>query len=198
MASFTELVDNVYEITNRPNLVTQTKLAVRAATLKAHHTDFYPKDIFETGIQWAEKKFIQSLDYRAVIPLWRAFKYLRKYDNSTPPGVATKFFSILTPEEVLDEYGIDKDDICYLAGSQIEIRSSTEDEFMLLGCYVHPNITETNYSSWIALDHPFAIVYEAAANIFKQTGYDEQFSVFQQMVLQEYQTLKQEITAQGY
>lgn len=194
MASFSELVDNVYQITNRPNLESQTKLAVRAATLKAHHTDYYPKDLFETGIQWADKKFIQSLDYRTVIPLWRSFKYLRKYAD----GTAGKFLTILTPEEVLDEYGTAKEDICYLAGSQIEIRSSTEDEFMLLGCYIHPNITEANYSSWIALDHPFAIVYEAAANIFKQTGFDEQFTVFQQMVMQEYQILKQEIIGQGY
>lgn len=194
MASFDELLSDVYQITNRPDLVSATKLAIRAATLKAHHSDYYPKDLFETGIQWDDIRYIQSLDYRLIVPQWRAFKYLRKYSDS----LAGKFFTMLTPEETLDDYGIAREDVCYLAGSQIEIRSSTEDEFMLLGCYVHPITTELNYTSWIALDRPFAIIYEAAASIFKQTGFDEQFSVFQQLVLQEYQGLKQEIIGEGY
>jgi len=64
MATFAELVADVYIATNRPDLVTQTALAVKVATLKAHQTDFYPKDIFETGIQWNPVAYVQSLSYR--------------------------------------------------------------------------------------------------------------------------------------
>lgn len=186
MATFAELVADVKILTNRPDLDAETKLAVKAATLKAHHSDFYPKDIYEFTILWSPVAYTQSMDYRTLVPRWRAFKYLRKHDGTS----ATDFFTLLTPEEVLDGYGIDKEDVCYIAGEQIEIRSSTEDTYMLCGCYRHPDITEAGYSSWIALDHPYAIVYEATAKIFKMIGFDEQAAQIQREVVEQYALLR--------
>jgi hypothetical protein len=193
MATFAELVSDVYTLTNRPDLVAETKLAVKAATLKAHQSDFYPKDLFETGITWSEPAYIQSIDYRALVPRWRAFKYLRKYSNGMPGD----FIKMLTPEQVLDSYGYQKADICYIAGEMLEIRSSTEDAYMIIACYVNPNTDENNFSSWIALDHPYAISYEAARSIFKQIGFDEQASSIRQEVMEQYQILKQEVVGYG-
>jgi hypothetical protein len=193
MASFAELVADVYIITNRPDLVNETKLAVKAATLKAHQSDFYPKDLFEIGITWPTPDYIQSIEYRTLVPRWRAFKYLRKYADSTPGA----FISLLTPEQTLDRYSINKDDICYLAGEMLEVRSSTQDAYMILSCYLNPILDENSYTSWIALDHPYAIVYEAARSIFKQIGWDEQAASIRQEVGEQYQILKQEVTAYG-
>ena len=193
MATFAELVSDVYTLTNRPDLVAETKLAVKAATLKAHQSDFYPKDLFETGITWSDPAYIQSIDYRALIPRWRAFKYLRKYSNGMPGD----FIKMLTPEQVLDSYGYQKADICYIAGEMLEIRSSTEDAYMIIACYVNPITDENNFSSWIALDHPYAISYEAARSIFKQIGFDEQASSIKQEVMEQYQILKQEVVGYG-
>lgn len=193
MATFAEIVADVYTMTNRPDLVNETKLAVKVATLKAHQSDFYPKDIYETGITWADPDYIQSIDYRTLIPRWRAFKYLRKYADDA----AGAFITLLTPEQTLDRYSINREDICYLAGESLEIRSSTADEFMILGCYINPILEENSYSSWIALDHPYAIVYEAARSIFKQVGWDEQAAAIRQEVAEQYQILKQEVTAYG-
>lgn len=193
MATFSELVSDVYTLTNRPDLVNETKLAVKSATLKAHHSDFYPKDLYETGITWPTPDYIQSIEYRTLIPRWRAFKYLRKYADSLP----SDFIKLLTPEQTLDRYSINKEDICYLAGEMLEIRSSTQDTYMILACYIHPITDENSYSSWIALDHPYAIVYEAARSIFKQIGWDEQAASIKQEVAEQFQILKQEITAYG-
>lgn len=193
MATFAELVADVKILTNRPDLDSETKLAVKAATLKAHHTDFYPKDLYEVGIQWSPIAYQQSLDYRTLIPRWRAFKFLRKY-NATPGD----FIEILLPEQVVDGYGVDREDICYLAGEQLEIRSSTEDTYMLLSCYMHPIIEENTYSSWVALDHPYAIVYEATSKIFKMTGWDEQATQMQREVVEQFTLLRNSnILAQG-
>ncbi len=193
MATFAELVSDTYLFTNRPDLVNETKLAVKAATLKAHQSDFYPKDIYEVGISWATPDYIQSIDYRTLIPRWRAFKYLRKYTD----GAAGDFIKLLTPEQTLDRYSINKEDICYLAGENLEVRSSTEDDYMILSCYINPVLDETSYSSWIALDHPYAIVYEAARTIFKQIGWDEQANAIRQEVTEQYQILKQEVVGYG-
>lgn len=198
MTVFSDLVDDVIAITNRPDRLDLIKLGIRSATLKAHHSDFFPKDLFETGIQWSIPAFIQSLEYRVVIPRWRALKYLRKFDNSTSPGTPGDFFELLTPEQILDDYGVQRDNICYIAGEMLEIRSSTQDEFQLLGCYRNPDVVEDTYTSWIALDYPDAIRFGAASIVFKQTGYDEQVNQMDAMVRDEYALLKAEITGGGY
>ena len=195
MATFSELCADVHTITNRPDLVAETKLAVRQATLKAHHSDYYPKDIFETGVTWNTPANLQSLAYRDLFPQWRSLKYLRKYQD----GVPGTFFTVLTPEETLDRYAINKENICYLAGEMLEIRSNTADSYLLLSAYIHPNISESAFSSWIALEHPYAIVYEAAAQVFKTIGWDEQSSAAKQNVVEQIVLLKQnQLQAQGY
>ena len=198
MSTYSNLVADVIIITNRPDLVDLTKLAVRHATLKAHKLDFFPKDLYETGIEWQTPAYIQSLEYRNLIPRWRAFKYLRKYDFTTSPGTPGDLFTMITPELILDSYEFQKDNVCYLAGESIEIRSNTLDAHMLLGCYRHPDTTETSYDSWVALDQPSAIVHEAARYVFKQIGYDEQATEQRNEVIDQYALLKQEIIGEGY
>ena len=79
----------------------------------------------------------------------------------------------------------------------LEIRSSTEDDNMILACYINPDTSENSFNSWIALDHPYAIVYEAARSIFKQIGFDEQATSIRQEVAEQYQILKQEVVGYG-
>jgi len=191
MATFSELTSDVMVITNRPDLVAETKLAVKQATLKMHQSDHYPKDLFESGITFQSPSNIQSVDYRTLVPRWRTFKYLRKYSNGYPG----EFFTLLTPEETLDRYQINRENICYVAGEQLEIRSNTADSYALIACYLHPDITENNFTSWIAVEHPYAIVYEAAAKVFKMLGQDEQHQAMRQEVAEQYMLLKQQVTA---
>lgn len=199
MSVFSDLVDEVNSITLRPDLVSQTKSAVRAATLTAHHLDYFPKDLFETGLQFDVPDYVQSLDYKSVVPRWRALKYLRKYDASVQLGqdLTPKFFELITPEVALDNYGLVRQDTCYLAGESLEIRSTTKDTYMLLGCYIHPNVVEATYSSWIATEYPYAIIYGAAAIIFSQIGYEEQAGSTQQLANLQYSQLTQQIVARG-
>lgn len=196
MATFAELVSDVKLITNRPDLDDETKMAVRVATLKAHHSDYYPKDLFETGITWNTPAYTQSFEYRTLIPRWRALKFLRKYDaTGSTAGIP---FTLLTPDEIFDSYGIERENVCYLAGENLEIKSSTQDDNMLIGCYRHPDTSEATYSSWIALDHPYAIVFDAAATIFRNIGFDEQAAQMARQIAEQYQELKMEITGGGY
>jgi len=187
MASLSSLMSDVYTLTNRDDLVAETKLAVKMATLKMHQLDNFPKDIFETGISWSPIAFIQSLDYKTLIPNWRAFKYLRKYQD----GLPGEFFTYLSPEESLDRYQVNKENICYTAGTQLEIRSNTEDTYMLLACYTHPIVTDAGYSSWIADEFPFAIISDAAASVFKGIGQDEKASAFRQTVAEQVALIRQ-------
>lgn len=195
--NFSELCQEVYTITGRPDRVAETQLGVRNATLKAHQSDYYPKDLFESAIQFSTLDYVQNLDYRALLPNWRAFKYLRKVDITT--GTPGRELNIILPEQIFDLYKVQKQDICYLAGAYIQINSSTREQYYILGCYLNPIIDIKNYNSWIALDHPYAIVMDAAATVFKAIGKDEEASAYRTLVAEQYALLKQNnLLAEGY
>lgn len=192
-----EIISNVYALTGRPDRVTETLSAVQAATLKAHQSDYYYKDIFESGIAFDYSEYVQSLDYRSLLPRWRALKYLRKYDTTT--GTPGNELTILLPEQVLDSYKVQKSDICYVAGAYVQINSKTQEQYYLLGCYLNPDITEAGYASWVAMDHPFAIIYDAAGIVFKAIGKDEEAAMYKTLGAEQLAMIKMSnIDATGY
>ena len=198
MATFAELLTEVYTVTKRPDLVAETTLAVKAATLKLHQSDFYYKDLFETGISFTDSSYLQQLEIKPILPRYRALKYLRRYDNSGS-GMPAEFFTILTPTQVLDEYGLEKSGIAYMAGSTLNIRSAVAFQFALLGVYLNPSLVESNFISWIADDHPYAIVFEALRLLFKQIGYDEQAAAFERLAGEQLAEVKMAgIQVEGY
>lgn len=187
--TFDELVEEVYNLTARADLVAETKSAVKAATLKAHKSDFYSKDIFETGVEFEEKNFRQSWDYIDLIPNYRALKYFRLSDDDfsdTGP-----FIEVITPEEILDNYDRNRTNIAYVAGRVLEIRAECEFDKALVGCYVLPIVRELDYSSWVAEQYPFAIIYEAARVVFMSKGQAEESRNMAQLLAEEYVELKQ-------
>ena len=197
MATFASVVQEVYNLTNRSDLVNETATAVKAATLKVHQSDFYPKDLYETGVSFTTAAYVQSLEYRSIAPNYRALKYIRKTDaDATDTG---KFLEIVTPEKVVDDYKLNRTDIAYLAGSVIQIKSSTELQYIYFGCYVHPDVTSTGYNSWIADEHLYAIVFEAAGMVFKMIGFDEQAAMNKQLAGELLQEVRSsQLLAVGY
>ena len=194
--SLASIIADVYTLTNRPDLVGETTLAVKAATIKAHQSDDYIKDFQEYSIAFSGTDYYQSLDYKSIIPLWRKPRYIRKYDSTgSAPGTVLTY---IEPEKVVDEYGVSRQDIFYVAGSNIQIRTRESCQYFLVGAYINPDVTATGFKSWIADDHPFAIIYEAAAIVFKTIGYDEQVPIYRQMVAEQLQMLKQHaVTGMG-
>jgi len=177
--NFTELLTEVYELTGRADLVAKTKAAVKAATLKAHMTDFYSRDIAEIAVVAASADYIHQIDYITLVTNFRALKYLRKYDSVTT--LAGAFLDVITPEEVLDSYGNEKSDVCYMAGRTLSVKSSTQEDNFILSCYVLPDVTEGSYSSWVAEQFPYVIVYEAARVVFKMVQDADQSNTYDRL-----------------
>jgi len=203
--TLTELTQQVYTITNRPDRIAETLSAIQSATLKMHQSDFYWKDIFEAGYNAGSNAiaYEHDIDYRSIIPLFRAWKYIRKWSpdltGQNPLGCPGKLLTLVEPMNVFDDYHAQKTDVYYGAGQYVHVKSSTLDQYYILGCYINPNITSSLYSSWIAIDHPFAIIYEAAAMVFKAVGKDEEATTYRTLNADQIGILKQNnVTALGF
>lgn len=159
-----ELIQEVYSLTNRPDLINETLSAVKAATLKVHGSDFYFKDLFESGVDAGASSYIQSIDLKGLISNYRSLKYIRKYD--AVGSMAGRFLDIVNPGEILDDYGIERQDIAYEAGRLLQVKMSTQEQYFLFGCYLYPIVTTTGYTSWIADEYPYSIVFDAVAKIY--------------------------------
>jgi hypothetical protein len=189
--SLSSLASDVYLLTNRPDLIGETALAVKAATLKAHQSDDYIYDFQENSIQFDTADYFQSLDVKSIFPLWRKAKYLRIYDQSTYGNAPGRLLRYIEPEKVVDEFGANRTDIWYQAGSNLQIRTGNSAQYFLIGYYKNPDVTEGGYSSWIADTNPYVIIYEAVAIIFKTIGLDDQAGAYRGMVTEQLQLLKQ-------
>lgn len=194
-AAFTALRNSVYDITNRADLVAETSLAVRAATLKLHHSDFYPRDLAESRVQFLTADYFQSLAYKQLFPDFRAISYIRKVDDNVP----TKMLDVISPTDIFDSYNIAKEDVCYLAGEVIQIRSLTAITEILLGYYKNPPTTEDTYASWVYDLYPDAVIVEAAAQVFRMIGAAEQAQMYDRMA-REYALMvrNSNISAEGF
>lgn len=179
VTNLTALINNVYTLTNRNDLVNETLLAVQQATLLAHRAEYYPRDLYETPIKFSSADYLQQME-RSTISNFRKIKYLRKYDSvNDAPGM---FLEPVELESVFDKkYMRDKTDIFYLAGAAYQIKSSTAEQYFLLGAYVYPDVTATGYSSWIGEEYPFLVVYTAAANVCGIIGQTELKSHYQNL-----------------
>ena len=186
--TFDELLEEVYLITNRRDLVNETKSALKSATLKAHTSDFYSKDIYEVGVEFTTAGFRQSLDIIDLISNFRALKYIRRVTGATDD--AGTFLEVITPEELLDSYGIGRTDIAYVAGRVIEMRACVSFQYALLGAYVMPVVREGAYSSWVAEQFPYTIIYEAARRVLTAIGNMEEAAGQRVLALEEYNLLR--------
>jgi hypothetical protein len=196
--TFAELEAEVYIHTKRSDLVALTKTAIRAATLKAHQTDFYSKDIYETGIDLTVSQARHSIDYITLISNLRALKYIRRVDSLTDENT-TNFFEIVPPELLVDSYSEFKTDVGYIAGRSLELRGAVDFQYIILGAYVNPIATETGYSSWVALLYPDVIILEAARQIFKSQGKSEEETTYNRLVREQYILLRTNaLTDVGY
>lgn len=163
---FQSLVDQVGVITLRPDLSVQAAQAIKAATLKAHYSDFFKYDMYEVGIQFDDEGYKQSFDSLQLIPRWRQIEYVRLYVD----GVATNLLDVIEPDNLLDVLNDERINIAYQAGTTVHISSDVSFQHVLIGVYLRPQLDEDDYGSWIAHQHPYIIIHEAARQVLSSTG----------------------------
>lgn len=85
-----------------------------------------------------------------------------------------KMLTIIDTQSMFDSYQRERVDICYSAGSTIRMKSSTLLTVGKIGYFSYPDMdianNGANFSSWIANDYPFAIIWNAVALISSAIG----------------------------
>jgi|WetSurMetagenome_2_1015567.scaffolds.fasta_scaffold178900_2 hypothetical protein len=162
--NFSELVNEVYVITNRVDLTQETALAVRQATLKMHQFDFFKRDITEQvfNIPASSDGYKFSFNTTDELVRFRAFSYVRQWDD---PWTGTEvLFEEVQPDRLFDSYGYEITNCYYRAGSIVNFKCVNKISKIVIGWYQYPVVTpEADYYSWIADEMPYAIIQEAAA-----------------------------------
>lgn len=177
MTTLSELCADVFTLTNRPDLVSETQLALRHATQKMHLIDFWTRDRAERFVAFSELGMNFTIPVQSNFENWRKFAYIRPFDldTSTPKD---RYINEITPDRIFDEFNRSKTDIYYVAGTALNIKSRDEERAFLFGWYKYPNTTVAGYSSWIADIYPAIIVEEAAGRILHIIGMVEEGNKF--------------------
>jgi hypothetical protein len=195
-----ELQAEVILLTARPDLTDLTRSAIQAATLKAHRFDYFPKDLWLGSLNLGgtfTEALLSTEGATAVLPRFRTLKYVRKFENVS--GVHGEFFTVIDPININDEYGVQQDNIAYLGGSQLVLKSRTAFSYVYIAYYTDPVIAVSLYNSWVANTNPWAIIFEAAATIFRSIGQFDKFRILRDQASEELKILQTtSILAVGY
>lgn len=193
--NFAELVEKVCTEVDRPDMTFtadggsgEAVNAVLASTITLHSREFYWRDVVPLQAKFDYAAYIQSIDL-AVLPRFRRMNYVRKWvptfqasqlnPATTPPANYTSglnFLTQVTPDNVIDNYGLEKTDTWYAAGNSLYIKSSTLLNYALIAYYALPRLVPGSddryaiYDSWIATTYPWAIIYHAASKLFTMAG----------------------------
>jgi len=179
--NFAQIQSEVLAIVKRPDLVSRVDAAIKAATLKMHHSDFFYKDLVEVPIQFTDVQYIQNFVPSEILPNYRKVKYIRIWQGGAQ-GRPGPFLEHIQIENSIDGYNYLKDNVFYMAGTKLQIRTACGLQHVLFGAYVHPIVTPLeSYSSWIADQYPYAIIYEAVRTMYRSIGFSEQANEFAQL-----------------
>jgi hypothetical protein len=184
MTTFAEMVTAVNDITKRPELVTLTKQAVRQATLRAHHVDFFPRDRSSFVLTYTpptSTSFVDITGLYTAIPQLRTPEFLQSEDTTTQ--AATENLEYLNSfKDFWDDGGIRKLSVFTQTGDSLRCSFASATGRARLWHYLNPVVTEANYASWIADMHKDEVAQWAAGIIWARTGLQEQANQAQAQV----------------
>lgn len=169
------LQTEVQAITKRPDLTAQTLSAVQKATLRLHCLDYWARDAIDATITWAAPAYQQSWNYKtgpSANARWRALRYaVKAASNGDPYGTPLQHWE--PGIGTYDSYGNQKVDVFYQSGNSYLFQFSDLPPKLLVGGYLFPDVSSGGYTSWIADEHPYAIIYDAARTILSSIGFND-------------------------
>jgi len=174
--SFAAILADVYTITGHSELVSLSKLGIKAATIKLHGMEFWREDRVEEliPVTVADSQFTIDLS-TATSAVVRRIEAIKKTDVDV-------YFEEIDPKQILDQFGFRRYDTYYRVGNILNFLTSSSDAEVYLIYYKQPVVTEVGYSSWIADTYPLLIALEASNFVFSSIGDKEQEAKIKHMI----------------
>lgn len=206
--TLTELCAEVATIVNRPDLQdTIIKSHVKAATYSLHKRENWWRDKREDLFTFVGPDYYQTINL-SILTRFRSWSYIRIWDaagtdplTSLVTGAAGKFFDItVDPESLFDGYSNPKKYTAIAVGGSTNLRATEKFSQVIAGWYQNPIVTpDASYSSWLADESPYAIVYAAASLMFAGINQQDQARKWEKMVMEQLaSTIAANLTARGY
>lgn len=195
---YAELIANIITLTNRPDLIGETALALRKATMKAHQADFWKSDVVIcpqytlpipiTDPAAPSSRYVIPLNDPVNFALLRKVAWIKEYINpagQSPNPFISGWDTLIgtygraqrqanydecSPESVVDSYNMERTNYWYQAGKQVALRTFAPIQYAVIGYYAYPNVTPVSYNSWIGNEFPDILVEEAASTVFRMIG----------------------------
>lgn len=176
MTTFQEMRDEVISNTKRPELVSLTDSAIKMATLRAHHVDFFPRDATNYLIQYAlpvaNQLFVDVTGIYGTLPLFRTPDFLQGEDSTTfIPNENLEY--VVDYKNFWDEYNCLRSSVFTVIGDTLKVRFCGPTGRARLYYYKNPDVSTTDYSSWIADKHKEDLAKWAAAIVWARSGFQE-------------------------
>lgn len=172
---FNELVGAVIVNTNRPELLAETKLAVRRATTKMHNLDYFLSDLTDGSIIFAVTTR-PRIDLVQFGTGFRKFAGINSFDRASGPGQPIPELDGDMDTNIVGQCGYT------ILGQSLNVYGMGALGGLYFRYYTLPVTDEANYNSWIAVKHPFAIIDEASAVVLASTGNNERAQFFRSLV----------------
>lgn len=203
MATLTSLAADVYTLTNRPDLVSETLISLRKAIRKFHGADTFKRDIAIVQLDMTAQTPLDPNQYRwsldlALFPSFRRFKGVNYPPDKTMPinqipaplvdwtvGFGNdKLFHEIAPDNLFDRYGYERTNYFYVVGNTVTVRSGWYIDWLNFTYYkwpVIPSDPSQLLTSWIVNEYPDCIIEEASGAVFKMIGKDDESNRYQQL-----------------
>lgn len=173
MTTFADLRTLTIELTKRPELVALTESAIRTATLRAHHTDFFRKDLAQGVLNYtvvADAYFYNFPNLTDLLPRLRTMKNVY---GVTAQGHQIEQLEYRESDDLYDSDGNYRRYVYTLIGDTLRIYPDIPTGIIHVYHFTNPDVSTGGYASWIANVYPDDLAGWAAAIVMARTGFLE-------------------------
>lgn len=186
MSVHTDLYDSIYndvmELTKRPDLESETAIAVRTATSSIHGRAAFPRDVVTELVKIPNVSFITALDIQTLFVGLRGISSVRITDVNYA-ALESPEIEIVEMGDIYDPvYRTLRNNIAYLAGTSLIIRCGVGSYGFIVEYFKIPSVKRDTYNSWIAMLAPDVIVHQAASLVFATNGNEEKSQKYASIV----------------
>lgn len=192
MATILELRELTMELTKRPELTALTDSSIRTATLRAHHTDFFRRDLVVSNFTYALQDCCCHYDFANISTVLTRLRTLKNVYSITPTGHQTEILDYRESDDLYDADGMLRPYIYTLIGDTLRVFPVNPTGAISVYFFRNPEVSGTNYSSWIADTYPDDLAGWAAAIVMARTGFLELANLYQEQYVK---PLKQQLIA---